>query len=262
MEKFHWKRIGSWQKDSCTTKTIRNIHTESGREGREAIRSEPLPLGGDSEEKGDNTGGDLPWGVNGSGHILGALVLGSDKGKRSPLGWLEGQWDQQENWKALTSRVRSTHALACSQSRAERADWKQLERLPGFPLLSQCMPQPEPGEHSSPAYITLQLHSGARAATSKENAWLWNKQAAKTQSGVWVGWGQPLLALTQAAHWKWSRSLSATGPPQPIPQYTLRACTGPISPAAWLNIRVGVAETEGSDSCEGQRILRPQAEFK
>ena len=45
-----------------------------------------VPLGGDSEEKGDYKSGDLPWKVNCSNHILGTPALGSDKGKLSPLG--------------------------------------------------------------------------------------------------------------------------------------------------------------------------------
>ena len=34
------------------------------RKGREEIRSEPVALGGDSEEKGDYMGRDLPWDVS------------------------------------------------------------------------------------------------------------------------------------------------------------------------------------------------------
>ena len=48
-----------------------------------------MPLGGDSEEKGDYTGGDPPWRVSGLSHTLGTPVLMSDTGKVRPLGWLE-----------------------------------------------------------------------------------------------------------------------------------------------------------------------------
>ena len=45
-----------------------------------------MSLGGDSEEKGDYTGGDSPpWRVSGLSHILGIPVLGSNTGKTSPL---------------------------------------------------------------------------------------------------------------------------------------------------------------------------------
>lgn len=39
--------------------------TKSGRKGRDVIRSGPLPLRGETEEVGDYTGGDPPWGVSG-----------------------------------------------------------------------------------------------------------------------------------------------------------------------------------------------------
>ena len=38
--------------------------TESGRKGRDVIRSGPVLLGGEKEEVGDYTGGDPPWGVS------------------------------------------------------------------------------------------------------------------------------------------------------------------------------------------------------
>lgn len=65
----------------------------SGRKGRETIRSEPGPLGRDKLRGRDHTDGDLPWGVGSSSRILGAPVLGSDKGNTSPLGRLGGWWD-------------------------------------------------------------------------------------------------------------------------------------------------------------------------
>ena len=45
----HWKLIGNWQRDSCTTKAVRMIHTESG--GKRRDRSGPVPLGGNQREK-------------------------------------------------------------------------------------------------------------------------------------------------------------------------------------------------------------------
>lgn len=53
------------------------------------IRSGPVPLGEDSEEKGDYMGADLPRGVHSKNHRLSVLVLGSYTGKMSPLGWVE-----------------------------------------------------------------------------------------------------------------------------------------------------------------------------
>ena len=54
------------------------------------MRLGPVSLGGHSEEKGDYMGGEPPWGMSGLSHILGTPVLGSSRGKTSPLGWLEG----------------------------------------------------------------------------------------------------------------------------------------------------------------------------
>ena len=41
------KLTGNWQKDFCTTKTVRKIHMESGGKGREAIRLRPVLLEND-----------------------------------------------------------------------------------------------------------------------------------------------------------------------------------------------------------------------
>ena len=55
-----------------------------GRQGREAIRSGPVPLGGDTEEE-DYTGGDPPCGVSSLSQILGAWPWGTTLGKQVPL---------------------------------------------------------------------------------------------------------------------------------------------------------------------------------
>lgn len=90
VEQFSLK-TGNCHKDSCTTKAVRKIHTETGKKGKQAIRLGPVTLGGDLEEKGDYMGKGPPCRVRGSSHILDASALGSNKGKMSPLGWLEGQ---------------------------------------------------------------------------------------------------------------------------------------------------------------------------
>ena len=60
----HWNLAGNLPKDFCTTKTVRKIHMESGRKGKEVIKSGPVLLGGNSKEKGEYMSGDLPWGVS------------------------------------------------------------------------------------------------------------------------------------------------------------------------------------------------------
>ena len=63
----------------------RKIHEELGRKGKEMIRLGLVPLGEDSEEKGDYTGIDIHWRVSSLSNILDDPLLESDKWKR-PLG--------------------------------------------------------------------------------------------------------------------------------------------------------------------------------
>lgn len=63
------------------------------RKERKAIRLGPVPLNGDSEEKGEYMVGDPRWGVSSESHRLGAPVLGFYTGEMNPLGWLEFCWD-------------------------------------------------------------------------------------------------------------------------------------------------------------------------
>ena len=48
----HWKLTENWQKDSCTAMVVRKTHMQSGKKRRRVIRSGPVRLGGNSEEKG------------------------------------------------------------------------------------------------------------------------------------------------------------------------------------------------------------------
>ena len=47
-----------------------------------------VPLGGDSEEKGDCMGGHLSWGLSGLNHRLGVPVLGIPRTNRRAMGSL------------------------------------------------------------------------------------------------------------------------------------------------------------------------------
>ena len=51
-----------------------------------------MPLGGDSEEKGNYTGRHPPWGVSSESHRLGPPVLGSYVEDTSHLDWSEKHW--------------------------------------------------------------------------------------------------------------------------------------------------------------------------
>lgn len=57
-----WILIGNWQKNSCTTKTVRKMRLESDKKGREPMKLGPVPLGGDSEEKTNTHPGEwIAW---------------------------------------------------------------------------------------------------------------------------------------------------------------------------------------------------------
>ena len=45
----HWKVIGDWEKDSWTTKALRNIHMKSSR--KKSVRSGPVPWEGTQKKR-------------------------------------------------------------------------------------------------------------------------------------------------------------------------------------------------------------------
>ena len=128
-----WKLTGDWQKYSYISKPVRKIHTESGKKRRHEIKSVPLPLKGDSEEKGDHVSSNPPWGVHGLSNNIGCPSLGvwHREGKSpqlvgEPLGLTGGLWE------AWTPPTRTVCPLAHSQGTAEGADWGLCKCLAGF----------------------------------------------------------------------------------------------------------------------------------
>ena len=79
-----------------------------------------MPLGGDSEKKGEHMDRALPWGISSKNHRLGTPGMGSYREEEPPwllgglLGLTGGLW---EAWALLMG---STHTLACPGGRAER----------------------------------------------------------------------------------------------------------------------------------------------
>ena len=169
VEEFSLK-TGDWLKDSHTMKTLWNMQTESGREGRGVIRSEPLPLGGNSGVKGSMPGW---WPALGRGRLevhIECPPPGFWQRGKGPLGLHGGPVGPTgELWNAWTSPVRSTRMLACSRSGAERADGGAA----WFPAPVPARDPIRASEHASPAHLTSQLHAGVRAATNKARAVLW-----------------------------------------------------------------------------------------
>ena len=53
----------------------------------------------------------------------------------------------------------------------------------------------------------------------------------QAQGGIWEGWRQPWLVLTQVAYQQQSRFLSQAGLPKPAPRHKLSAHASPMAPA-------------------------------
>ena len=223
----HWKLAKNWQNDSCTNKAVRKM--ESGRKGREVIRLEPVPLGGNSDEKGDYMGGDPPWRVSGLSHTLVRQHWAPTQGRWAPLaGWTASRTNRMAVGSLGSAHEEHTDAfLLLKQSREGRL--RMHEWLASFPQPLWHEPQLELSKTWSPACFTVQLHTGVRVTTTQ------NKLAHETQrqlrhEAVWARWGQPLLMLTQATHQKQSR-LMAAGPLHPSPWHIQKASTDPACPA-------------------------------
>ena len=146
----HWKLTGDWQKDCCTTKPVGKLHTESGRKGRERVRLGPALLGEVSEEKGDYTGGDLPW----------EWVVQATYWAPWPWGPTPGRQARLPGWRAGGTNRRAVGSLdatceectnACSWSRVETVDWD------GIPLPLH-VPQPEMSDSSRHLHHDTTLH--------------------------------------------------------------------------------------------------------
>lgn len=123
-------------------------------EWRKSTKLGPEPLGGDSEEKEDHTGGYLPWRVSKSNHRLDVPVLGSLADETSPLAGLENCWDREKGRRSLDSTCECCLATG------------QREVIPE-PATS-CAPQPEQSKDPGPNHSTPQLGTGSRMARSWE----------------------------------------------------------------------------------------------
>ena len=121
---------GNWQKESCTTKAVRKIHTCLGRKERKVIGSGPVPLGEDSEETGNYTGEHLLWRVSSMSHRLDSQSWGPMRKTQTPFTGLRTTGTDRETVGSLGS-AHQEHAhtgSACRQGRERSA----LEAA-GFP---------------------------------------------------------------------------------------------------------------------------------
>ena len=72
------------------------------------------PSGGGTEDEGGNHRlRDPPWGVRGSGHIIGIPSLESDTSKISPLHWSERQWELTKDYRKGRVPFLKEHTWTC-----------------------------------------------------------------------------------------------------------------------------------------------------
>ena len=123
-----------------------------------------------------------------------------------------------------------------------------------FPMTTWCMPQPELSEHSSPTYFMLLLHTRVRTALTEERTLPWAR-GGQTQSGVWTGWGQPLVLFTQTAHQKQPRHHSAARLLQPTPLTHWQYPWIPLAPTLLLSGAREPLQGRGESLPNGNRHL-------
>lgn len=78
------------------------------------------------------------------------------------------------------------------------------------PWPPMCAPQLETHTHSNPFCSMSQLHTRVRAAPTEESAQCIWMEPAQTQNRIWMGQGQPLLAILEATHWERFGTLTGT----------------------------------------------------
>ena len=145
----HWILTGDWKKDSCISKAV---HTLSVRKLRKIIRLGPVPLGEDSEEKGDYTGRHPPWGVSALSHTPSILVLESCAEDTSPLGCLEDHCDRQKGWRRLHSACEECTAADLPSVQDRERSTLIVARFPittSPSCANTCVPQPKLSKHSA-----------------------------------------------------------------------------------------------------------------
>lgn len=194
VENSHWKLTEGWQKFSYTTKAVRKIHIKLSRKEREVTRSGPLPLRGDSEEKGDYMDRVPPQELSNSNHILHntAQAVASEK-------------DRGNNyWHLQRGHIRSSSNL-----------WQQLGHKVQSQHTSRC--------HGSPTCPVVHSHPRAEVAEAEG---LWGTKETypnQRQSRM----GATIASICQ----KKPGSLSMAGPQKSASYHKQRACTAPLVPA-------------------------------
>ena len=120
-------------------------------EGKKSSQVQPVLLGGDSEEKGDDMAEILPgeWVVRATYWV--PQPWGPTKGRQDPLaGWSGGGTNRRAVGCLGTFHEECTNTFLLLRQGRE-CELRTHSWLTGFPQPPQCAPQPELSEHSSPA---------------------------------------------------------------------------------------------------------------
>ena len=150
---------------------------------------------------------------------------------------MPGRWTPLAGWRAGGTNRRAEGSLNSSHEeyintclllkQGREGEFKSHWWLTGFPPPPRHAPQPGLSKCSNTACLASQLQTGARTATTKEKAGLWDAEESQTLSGVWAGKRQPLLAIIQVAHQRQSGFLTAARLPQPTSQTLLTTFNSP-----------------------------------
>ena len=139
----HWKLTGNWQKESCKIETVRKIHTELCKKGKELNRLRPVGVGGLREKErlpewrfamgcewfkplfGHPGSGILqreaesPCLVGGTLELMGGLVGRMDSTQEEQAGWLVSRHSGEGGLKAVLIVAWSLWPPWCSAARTE-----------------------------------------------------------------------------------------------------------------------------------------------
>ena len=216
MEYSHWKQSRDWRKDSSMPKPVEKDHTESQRKGGDAVRSEPVPQGGDTGGGGRQRLKDLPWGVRGLNRTLGTPPLRFKTRKMEPpyrgLKTSGPHRRTVRNW-GFPQEEYAHMCLLPVKGRGTRLNPPRAQA--GFLQLPQRLPQPTPGACSSPSCPG----AAPRGAKVEESGLLCGMESAWTQHSMWTGYRRPRLAPAEAADQARSGSLiGVLWPSQHVPK--------------------------------------------
>ena len=250
----YWKLTGNCQKEPYTTKDEIKTHKESARKERQEW-DQDLCLRERTQRKREITWVEIlpdEWTVQATYWVC--QSWGLTQGRWAPLsGWRAHGTNRRAVGSLNSTHEEYVHALAGSQSRAERVDWKLLEWLPSFPG------PPSLSWANTPALLTLHCSS----TLEQELPWLRTDLGSEMQMGL-----RPEEATEQSGgshYWHLHRQYIRSSPDLWGCQ-TAKACTATHAespqvshlPMVQLHTKEGAAEAEGKDWLWGTKETQTQ----